>query len=140
MKIEEYTKRYTKGNPITSRYLFGEIKELWVEILNMNKKGVKEEFQDLLHFFQMWLYWKFGLNGKIWRITQSSVDKFMKRRQVWNEIYKYVGLKEDISGYSGNYMKVEKVIFHLGEFGISKDKAEESYREVILNLEEILIK
>ena len=56
----------------------------------------------------------------------------MDRKQVWQEIYEFVGLDKNISGYVGNYNKIDKVINHLSKFGINKDKAEEAYRKIVL--------
>jgi hypothetical protein len=56
----------------------------------------------------------------------------MDRKLIWNEIYAHVGLPENISGYVGNYKKVEKVVRHLRGFGISGEKAEKAYKKVVL--------
>lgn len=132
MTIKEYIKEYTDGNPIAFGDVFSEIKELSAELVRLDKNGIREEFQDVLHFLQLWLYWRFGLNGEIWKITNGSVKKFMDRKQVWNRIYVHAGLPENISGYVGNYKKMEKVVSHLQKFGIDKEKAEESYRKIVL--------
>lgn len=131
MKISEYIKEYTAGNRITFKNVASEIRELIVEVVRMNKEGVKEEFEDTLHFLQLWLYWRFGLDGEIWETTKNSVKKFMDRKLVWNRIYIFVGLAENISGYAGNYKKTEKVINHLQKFGVSREKAEEVYRKIM---------
>jgi len=132
MKISEYIREYTSGEPVTFRQVFWEIKELFWEIFKLNKEGIKEEFEDVFHFFQLWFYWLLGLDGEIWGITKNSVRKFINRKEVWNEIYIYVGLEKNISGYVGNYKKVHKVINHLQKFGISEEKAEESYKKIVL--------
>jgi len=132
MKISEYIKEYTEGKRIHFSDVLQEIKELFIEIFKFNKTGIIEEFQDVLHFVQLWLYWRFKINGEIWTINEKSVAKFMDRKKVWQEIYMFVGLDKNISGYVGNYNKVDKVINHLSKFGINKDKAEEAYRKIIL--------
>lgn len=134
MKISEYTKEYTSGRPITFRDFSWEIKELIIEIVKLNKDGIKEEFGDVFHFLQLWLYCRFGIDREIWRITKNSVKKFMDRKNVWNKIYIYVGLEKNISGYVGNYKKIHKVINHLQKFGINKEKAEEAYNKIVLEI------
>lgn len=133
MKISEYTKNYTDGRPVTLRNIFSEINELIVEFVRMNKDGIKEEFEDVFHFLQLWSYSRFNIDGEIWKITKNSVRKFIDRKQVWNRIYVLVGLPENISGYVGNYKKIEKVVNHLQRFGIAKEKAEEVYEAVVLS-------
>ena len=132
MKISEYTKEYTAGKPITFRNMITEINELIAEITKMNRDGIKEEFEDVFHFLQLWLYCRFGVNGEIWKITKNSVRKFMDRKKIWNRIYVFVGLPENISGYVGNYKKIEKVMNHLQKFGIDKGRAEEAYKKIVL--------
>lgn len=132
MKISEYTRKYTAGKPITLRDVFTEISELIAEIVRVNRYGIEEEFEDVFHFLQLWLYCRFNIDGEIWKITKSSVRKFIDRKQVWGRIYLSVGLPENISGYVGNYKKGEKVVNHLQKFGVSREKAEESYKEIVL--------
>ncbi|MCX6740383.1 MAG: hypothetical protein NTZ49_04095 [Candidatus Parcubacteria bacterium] len=132
MKISEYIKEYTNGNRVKFIHILAECKEFIDDVLRLNKMGMCEEFEDALHFLQLWLYWRFGLNGEIWKITRHSVDKFIGRKSVWNKIYKFVGLPENISGYVGNYNKVFKVVNHLNKFGINKEKAKEAHNKIIL--------
>lgn len=132
MKISEYIKRYTAGRRICFSDVLREIKEFFIEIFKFNKAGIIEEFQDVLHFIQLWLYWRFKINGEIWIISKKSIAKFMERRPVWQKIYEFVGLDKNISGYVGNYNKVDKVINHLSKFGINKDKAVEAYKKIVL--------
>lgn len=131
MRINQYTKEYTAGKQITLRDVFCEINELIAEIIKLNKNGIREEFQDVFLFLQGWLYWRFKINGELWRIHKDSARKFMERKQIWRRIYQSVGLPENISGYVGNYRKMEKVVGHLAKLGISKDKAEEAYRKIV---------
>lgn len=132
MKISEYTKDYTGDEPITLRYVVMEVGELMVEIVKLRWSGIKEEFEDVLHFFQLWLYSEFGIDGEIWKITRHSVKKFMDRRSAWNKIYAFAGLPENISGYSGNYKKVEKVVNQLQKLGVEEEKAKQAYQEVVV--------
>jgi hypothetical protein len=133
MKISQYVKEYTSGKRIPFHGVAMEINELIVEIFEMRWKGIKEEFEDVLHFIQLWLYWGFGIDGEIWKITRHSVKKFMDRKLIWNRIYASAGLPENISGYVGNYKKIEKVVSQLKKFGIKRKEAEEIYREIIAN-------
>lgn len=132
MKIKDYIKDYTAGNRIYFKDVLSEVKEFFIELFKFSRSGITEEFQDVFHFLQLWLYWKFGINGEIWSITKKSVAKFINRKNVWQEIYIFVGLNKDISGYAGNYDKAEKVINHLSNFGISQEKAEEAYKKIVL--------
>ncbi len=108
MKISEYIKEYTAGKPITLWNVFSEINEFLVAIVKVNNNEIKEEFEDIFHFLQLWLYWRFGIDGEIWKMTKNSVKKFMDRRLVWNKIYAFVGLPENISGYVGNIKMLKK--------------------------------
>lgn len=133
MKINQYIKEYTDGKSIGFHCVVMEANELIVEILRINWDGIKEEFEDLFHFLQLWLYWRFGIDGETWKITRHSVKKFMDRKFVWNKIYVSVGLAENISGYAGNYKKIEKVVSQLQKFGVGREKAEEAYKEIVAN-------
>lgn len=131
MNIKTYIKNYTSGNKISFDKVIDEIKEFVQEVIRFNKQGMKEEFGDIMHFLQLWLYWKFGINGMLWKVTQASVNKFMERKKVWQKIYKEVGLNTNISNFCGNYNKMEKVIKQLSNFDISKQKAQKAYEKVI---------
>ncbi|MCM2339276.1 MAG: hypothetical protein NDI62_02365 [Burkholderiales bacterium] len=132
MKVSDYLKEYSNGERITFREFLCEVQELIVEILKFNREGIKEEFEDVLHFLQLWLYWRFNIDGEIWGITKNSVRKFMNRKAFWQEIYLFVGLPRETSNFCGNCKKVHKVINHLQRFGINKEKAEEAFDKVIL--------
>ena len=136
MTIGEYIKDYTSGSRITFWRFLDEIRELLIEIIKFNRKGIKEEFGDSVHFLQLWMFWRFGLNGQIWKASQHSIDKFIKREEVWKKIYTHVGLRKDISNCCQNYKKVEKVIKHLRQFDIHEEKAREAYRKVALDSQE----
>lgn len=131
MNIKTYIKNYTSGDRVTFDKVIDEINEFLQELLKLNKQGIKEEFGDIIHFLQLWLYWKFGINGNLWGVTQTSVKKFMNRKKVWQEIYKEVGLNINISNFCGNYKKVEKVTKQLSNFGITKEKAQKAYEKIV---------
>lgn len=132
MKIGDYVKEYTSGKRVTFGDVLEEINEFAVELFKFKKIRISEEFQDIIHFFQLWLYWRFGINGEIWKMSEKSVKKFIDRKKVWQEIYEFVGLDRNISGYAGNYKKVEKVISHLSNFGIGKERSEEAYKIIVM--------
>ncbi|MFA6522237.1 MAG: hypothetical protein WCT24_01430 [Patescibacteria group bacterium] len=131
MKISAYIKEYTSGERINLSRVFSEVREYVDEVLKWNKQGMHEEAEDVFHFVQLWMYWRFGIDGEIWKISQHSVQKFMDRKALWQKLYRFVGLDEDISNFCGNNKKIEKVVAHLGKFGVSKGKAEEAFRTVI---------
>lgn len=132
MLIKDYIKEYTLGIYVPFKDVWGEVKEFFAEVAKLNKAGMAEEAQDVFHMLQLWLYWRFGMNGEIWRITRGSVKKFMDRKKVWQEIYVFAGLDKNISNYVGNYKKAEKVIKHLSGFGVSREKAKKAYEEIVL--------
>ncbi len=135
MRIIEYIENYTSGEPVSFREVVQEVKEFWVEVFHLNWKGMREEWQDVFHFLQLWLYWRFGINGEVWKCTMSSVTKFMGRVATWQKLYEYAGLSPDISNFAGNYAKLPKVIKQLGTFGISEAKATEAYNIIVLPYE-----
>jgi len=85
MTIENYIKEYTAGKGIYFKDVLNEVKEFLTDLFRFNGAGIKEEFQDLFHFLQLWLYWRFGINGEIWSRTKKSIHKFINRK-VWQEI------------------------------------------------------
>ena len=131
MNIKTYIDNYTAGNIIGFNKVLSEVKEFSVEVVKLDKEGVNEEFQDIMHFLQLWLFWRFGINGKVWPVTKDSVNKFIDRKKVWQKIYKEVGLDENTSNFCGNYNKIEKVVKQLSKFGISKQKAQKAYEKVV---------
>lgn len=131
MTIEKYIKEYTNGDRVRFTRIWDEFVEMLEEVIQLNWPEIEEEFQDVTHFVQLWLYWRFGVNGEIWKMTKGSVQKFMNRRKVWRQIYKFVGLPQDISNFCGNYQKQVKVTKQLAKFGISKEKAEKAYEAVV---------
>lgn len=133
MRTKQYVKEYTNGERICFKHILLEVEEFLVELIRLNLKGMSEEFQDVLHFLQLWLYWRFGLNGEIWPVTKTSVSKFMSRKKTWQKIYLAAGLDKNISNFCGNYKRKEKVMAHLARFRIGRQKAEKAYQRVVLN-------
>lgn len=131
MKISEYIKEYTDSGTITFYNMMMELNELVVEIAKIKWNGIKEEFGDVFLFLQAWLYCRFRIDGELWKVSRNSAKKFSDRKLIWNKIYTSVGLQKNISGYVGNYNKVEKVVNHLQKFGIDREKAEESFKKIV---------
>lgn len=134
MLIADYVKAYTSGEPVTFRKeVMSEVSELLVEIFRLNGSGIAEEFGDVMHFTQLWMFWRFGMNGELWGLSMSSVNKFMARLAVWRALYKEVGLDPMISNFCGNYKKMEKVVKQLGRFSIGREQAEAAFAKVVGN-------
>jgi hypothetical protein len=135
MRISDYRKQYTNGDPIYFKYVLGEVGELWEEVIKWNVPAMKEEWEDVLHFVQLWLHSQCNIDTDVWHVTRHSVDKFIKRNGVWREMYAYAGLPSDTPGYGGNYNRLHKVVHHLGRLGVSKEKAEEIYKKFVVEKE-----
>jgi hypothetical protein len=52
MQIKEYVKKYTAGRGIYFSDVLREIGEFFIEVFKFNRKGIGEEFQDVLHFLR----------------------------------------------------------------------------------------
>lgn len=133
MRIADYIKAYTSGERVTfKKEVMSEVWELLVEISRFNRSGIAEEFGDVMHFTQLWLFWRFGVDGELWRLSMSSVRKFMARLEVWRKLYVEVGLDPMISNFCGNYKKIEKVVKQLGRFGIDRKQAENAFERIVV--------
>lgn len=129
----EYVKAYTSGDRILLfKGVWHEVKELIDEILKMDRRGIAEEWGDVVLFIQLWLYWRFGLDGLLWRSSYDSVRKFMGRLCVWQDLYVYVGLDRHVSNFCGNYFREHKVVKQLGKFGIDAEKAQGAYQAIVV--------
>jgi hypothetical protein len=132
MLIADYIKAYTSGERVTFvKEVMSEVRELLVEIWRLNRSGIVEEFGDVMHFAQLWLFWRFGVNGEIWLSSMGSVNKFMARLAVWRRLYAEVGLDPAISNFCGNYQKIEKVVKQLGRLGIDRERAEMAFAKIV---------
>lgn len=134
MRVSEYVKNYTNGEVFTLGNTFGEVKEFFVEVLKLNWNGMNEEWQDVLVFLQIWIYYRFRVNGHMWDCSRESWEKFMKRVAVWHDIYEYAGLKRDISNFCGNYKRPEKVVKQLSKLGVDAVKAREAYDRIVVGV------
>lgn len=132
MTIEEYIKKYSRGNRFYFKDVLAEFFELLGALAGMKWQKIVEEFRDVCVHFQIWLYYQFGIRGKAWATNMKAAEKYDARQIVWRKIYLFVGLSEDISGYSGNYLKIKKVIDHLTRLGITEEKAKSAYQNIVL--------
>lgn len=130
MKINHFCKEYTHGK-VYFTDITDEIKEFFEELVKFDKEGMKDEFADVIAFSQMWLWNKFGVNGKLWKSGLRSFNKFISRRKVWGKIYAFVGIKEKCT-YCRNYMRKYKVVKHLAKFKVSEKKAIQAYESIVL--------
>ncbi len=131
MTVQEYVKNYTSGARVTCKEIWAEVKEYAAEVVKWNQAGMEEEWGDVVHFTQLWAYWRFGLNQKLWPASYGSVKKFMDRLAVWRELYAFVGLDRNISNFCGNCQKEEKVIKQLAKFGIAPEQASAAFNTVV---------
>lgn len=133
MKISEYIQNYTSGDEVHFVEIWQEVKEFLEEVVKFNVPAAKEEFSDVMHFIQMYLYWKLGRDGKVWKITEFSLRKFMGRLENWRKLYSEVGLDPMISNFCGNCSKEHKVVKQLAKFGIDEEVAKLAFQKVIKN-------
>lgn len=134
IKISDYIADYTSGDEVFFLEIWQEFKEFVVEVFRLDWKATKEEFSDVLHFLQMYLYWKFGTDGRVWRSTEYSLRKFMGRLENWRKLYAEVGLDPMISNFCGNCSKEYKVVKQLAKFGIDEAVAKKAFEKVINNV------
>jgi hypothetical protein len=134
MKVSAYVIDYTNGERIELVHAFAEVWEMLEEVFKLNYKGIKEEWQDVLVFFQLWLYWRFRVDGEMWSISSESAKKFMERVEVWHDIYEYVGLPRKTSNFCGNYKRPEKVVRQLGKFGVDPIRAKEAFERIVIGV------
>ena len=131
MLVSEYvaahTSNYIERHGRKIRRVLMEVWELLVEIVKLNPKGIKEEFGDVVHLTQLWLY-SYGWDGKLW---MWCAQKFIDRQPVWQAIFDYVGLQIRAK-VAGNYQREWKVVRLLAKYGIPEEKAKEAYRVVVL--------
>lgn len=130
MLVSEYVATYTSDfvelHGRKFRRVMSEVLELLVEIVRLNWKGVKEEFGDVLHLTQLWLY-TFGWDGNLW---MWCARKFIARQPVWQALYDHAGIPGRAC-VTENYKRLPKVISRLGKNGISPGKALEAYCVVV---------
>lgn len=131
LRVSEYVANYTSGERVRWAEVWAEVKEFAAEVWKRNLVGMREEWGDVLHFAQLWAYWRFKVNGPLWRGSLGSVKKFMDRLRVWQDLYEHVGLGRHVSNFCGNYHKEEKVVKQLGRLGIDAEKAKAAFHAVV---------
>jgi hypothetical protein len=109
-----------------------ECKELIDAIIWLNWENIKEEVGDVCLFFQLWLFWQFSLDGKLWLITHHSCRKFQARQPVWRDLYGVAGLGNTLDASTANYRWRHKVVDRLTTLGVDKDVANAAYDLVVL--------
>lgn len=132
MQITEYIWHYTNRKEMRWGGVWMEFMELVEAIRLLDWENIKEEVGDTLLFFQIWLFWQFSLDFKVWRITHHSARKFMARQPVWIELYITAGLNPKLDPSTANYKRLHKVVQRLTMFGVDKTKAKEAYNKVVL--------
>ncbi len=118
MRMSAYVKEYTSGRRIVFADVLDECRELLVEIAKCNKAGIQEELGDVFHFLQAWLFWRFGLDGELWKITHGSTQKFINRVATWRKIYEFafncfLPTKEENTPTTHSKVKIKKITFEL---------------------------
>ncbi|MFA6105064.1 MAG: hypothetical protein WC725_00485 [Patescibacteria group bacterium] len=134
MKVSRYCIEYTNGEVFTLGNTFGEVKEFFAELLKLNWAGMNEEWQDILIFLQIWMYYRFKIDGEMWEYSRESAKKFMDRVEIWHDIYQYAGLARNTSNFCGNYKRPEKVVKQLAKYGIGAEMAREAYDRIVIGV------
>lgn len=90
--------------------LISETGELVDEIKDWNVPGMKDELGDVLYNAQMLPYQYLPFNMPVFG-ADATVDKYMGRRQAWQEMFKREGLEFSTDYLSGgsNFAKPEKI-------------------------------
>ena len=130
MLISQYYQNYTDHKFFTLWDVWQEVIECLQEIVLLRWKNVPDEWSDISIFIELWLYTKFHYNHELWKSSNLNLKKVQSRKPIWDRIYKHAKVKTT-SNYCGNYSKVEKVVVHLGQLGVSEEKAREAYRVVV---------
>lgn len=128
MLTSEYAKDFTQDKRTSLSRVWGEVKELAEEVLFWNWPGIKEEFGDVVHHVQLFMYTR-GWDTKLW---MWCAQKFIDRQKVWQEFYRQTGVPGRAC-YGGNYNRLAKVIAHLGKFGVSESAAVIAYGNIVHN-------
>ena len=130
MRVSHYVEHYT--HDFLAQYgrkfhrVWMEIVELLQEVARLNLKGIREEFGDVLHLTQLWLY-SYGWDSELW---MWCAKKFIARQAVWQTIFEYVGLS-GTARISANYNREHKVITELAKFGVPEAEAREAYWAIV---------
>lgn len=126
MLTSQYARDFTGGERTKFYRVWLEIKELLAELLVVNFRGICEEFGDVVHHIQLWLY-SCGLDARLW---MWCARKFILRQEVWQAMHRELGLTCRAC-YGGNYHRPQKVINYFMYFGITPEAAMAAYRKVV---------
>lgn len=101
---------YYNGSKIKWNSVFDEVKELLVEIKNLDIVAIKDELADVFYFATCATYYSTGINLPI-IMGEYSVSKIQARFDEWEKIFNKNGLYFDkkylVNG--ANYLKEHKV-------------------------------
>lgn len=107
MKVSQAEKAF---GTINFSHVKGEIEEVLEAMQSRDWENFKEEVSDVACFVQVMIHRKVGVNWTM-LIGDSSAKKFLKRLEVWKDIFHREGLwfspKYLVNG--GNFKKPEKV-------------------------------
>jgi hypothetical protein len=97
---------FTKDTPTTDlswRYVLGEIQELWEEAINLNFKGMVNEFCDVYTGAMCAITTHTGINVPIF--WMRSADGWMERMEFFRKYLTEIGLefKVEYLRYGANY-------------------------------------
>ena len=95
MKINYFCNEYTHGK-VYFNDIIDEVQEFFEELVKWDKEGMKDEFADVISFFQMWLWDQFKINGKLWKLGMRSFNKFISREKFGNKFMIMWGLKKNV--------------------------------------------
>ena len=124
-----WMQQHTMASKLPLSYVWGEVQELWVEILALNGQGIREEWSDVACCGALWLHGVGVLPGW-WPIPEVfggySARKFTKRREMWKHIFEHhqVEFKKEYLVNGGNYAKIKKVGLALALAGVNNIDAE----------------
>ncbi len=126
MRVSEYLVNFTNGETTTWSYVREELVELWHEVCTGNFRGMLEEFGDVVHHIQLYLYERFGWNHRLWKWCSN---KYIRRQIVWQQLYNFAGIPHRAC-YGGNYLRREKVVKQLGRYGVHPILAAAAWRSI----------
>ena len=129
-RISWFVDNYSLGTLVPWAKLREELLELAQGIMNLDWANTKEEFADVVHILQVVLFWRYGWNGKLWRLGLPAVRKFIARQGMWRQMYQILGLPQSTRSCGKNYKKLTKAIELLGGFGISPEDATRAWATV----------
>lgn len=129
---KKYTTKYfikhVRAAPITLWNVFDEMNELCEELLKGDLKEARNEYDDVMGLFLIWLTQITRINLTFRILTgKASVERWYKRQRVWKGIFVKHGLtfRNDLVKNGSNYKRREKIILAFLEYGWTREVAEE---------------